>query len=322
MKNIAIATAQFTPKDGDKSYNLSVIDKLAKSASLQGAQVICFHELSVTAYTFLKDLSKKGLFDLAEEIPNGPSTKTLIDIAAKHNIVVLAGLVEKREEKVFNTYVCVNKNGLLAKFSKLHPFISPWLSPGDEYVVFDLLGWKCGILICYDNNVIENVRATALMGADIIFAPHVTMLTPSSMPGRGFVDDALWQKRFTDPGPLRKEFDGPKGMQWLLRWLPARAFDNGVYYVFSNPIGYDGEQLKNGNSLILDPFGETLTEIKSFEDDITMAILTPEKLSQAGGRRYRNARRPELYRDVLSADHSSSTKPEWLKAGKNTQNDN
>jgi predicted amidohydrolase len=57
---------------------------------------------------------------------------------------------------------------------------------GNEYVVFDLLGWKCGMLICYDNNVIENVRATTLLGAEILFAPHVTMCTPSPMPGRGF----------------------------------------------------------------------------------------------------------------------------------------
>ena len=125
-------------------------------------------------------------------------------------------------------------------------------------LVFDIKGWKCGILICYDNNVVENVRATSLLGAEIIFAPHVTMCTPSSMPGRGFVDDELWQKRETDPVPLRMEFDGPKGRQWLMRWLPARAYDNGVYYVFTNPIGYDGEHLKNGNSMILDPYGEVL----------------------------------------------------------------
>ena len=48
---------------------------------------------------------------------------------------------------------------------------------------FEIKGWKCGILICYDNNIIENVRATALLGADIIFMPHVTMCTPSLAPG-------------------------------------------------------------------------------------------------------------------------------------------
>src|SRR3546814_19200665 len=55
-------------------------------------------------------------------------------------------------------------NGIVAKYRKLHPFISKYMSSGDEYCVFDLIGWKCGILICYDNNIIENVRVTSLLG--------------------------------------------------------------------------------------------------------------------------------------------------------------
>ncbi len=109
------------------------------------------------------------------------------------------------------------------------------------------------------------------------------------------------------------EFDGPKGRQWLMRWLPARAYDNGVYYVFTNPIGYDGDHLKNGNSMILDPYGEVLMEIKSFEDEIATAVITEDKLKLAGGWRYKNARRPELYKEIIGADHQSETKPVWLK---------
>lgn len=312
MNNLKIAVAQFEPIDGDKEYNLSVIESLTKQAKEQGAEVISFHELSITAYTFLKNLSREELVALAEDVPSGPSTQKLIQLSKKWGIPILAGLVEIEDNKLYNTYICVDETGLLAKYRKIHPFISPYLDGGTEYVVFDLKGWKCGILICYDNNVIENARATSLLGAEIIFAPHVTMCTPSSMPGRGFVDDKLWQNRHTDPVPLRMEFDGPKGMRWLMRWLPARAFDNGVYYVFTNPIGYDGEQLKNGNSMILDPYGEVLTEIKSFENTISIATVTPDKLTLAGGHRYRKARKPSLYRDVLGADHQSETKPIWL----------
>lgn len=313
MKTLKIAVAQFQPKDGDKDYNLSVIDKLTAKAKEGGAEVISFHEMSITAYTFFKDLSREEVKSYAEKVP-GKSTQRLIEIAAKYDITVLAGLVEvDDEDKLYNTYICVNKNGLKAKYRKIHPFISKYLSPGTEYVVFDIKGWKCGILICYDNNVVENVRATSLLGAEVIFAPHVTMCTPSSMPGRGFVDEALWQKRELDPVPLRMEFDGPKGMQWLMRWLPARAYDNGVYYVFTNPIGYDGDQLKNGNSLILDPYGDVMVEIKSFNDEIAMATITEDKLKLSGGFRYKNARKPELYREILSADHQSQTKPVWME---------
>ncbi|MDF9797154.1 putative amidohydrolase [Catalinimonas alkaloidigena] len=313
MSDIRIAVAQFEPKDGDKTYNLSVIDKLTSEAKSKGAEVVCFHELSITAYTFLKDLTLVQIRSLSEKVPDGKSCQALIDIAKKHDVTILAGLVENDDESLFNTYVCVDGAGLKARFRKIHPFISKYLASGDEYVVFEIKGWKCGILICYDNNVIENVRATTLLGAEIIFAPHVTACTPSAMPGRGYVDDKLWQNRKKDPVPLRQEFDGPKGRGWLLRWLPARAYDNGVYYAFTNPIGYDGEHLKNGNAMLLDPYGEILSEVRSFEDAITTATLTKEKLTLAGGYRYRNARKPELYGEILSAAHQSKTKPVWMK---------
>jgi len=313
MRILKIAVAQFEPKDGDKDYNLSVIEKLTAKAKEGGAEVVSFHEMSITAYTFFKDLTRDEVESYAEKIP-GKSTQKLIEIAAKYGVTVLAGLVEIDDEnKLYNTYICVDKNGLKAKYRKIHPFISKYLSPGNEYVVFDIKDWKCGILICYDNNVVENVRATSLLGAEIIFAPHVTMCTPSSMPGRGFVDDALWQKRELDPVPLRMEFDGPKGMKWLMRWLPARAYDNGVYYVFTNPIGYDGDQLKNGNSLILDPYGDVMVEIKSFNDEIAVATVTEDKLKLSGGYRYKNARKPGLYKDILGAEHQSQTRPVWME---------
>lgn len=316
MRTLNIAVAQFEPRDSDKAYNLSVIEKLTAEAKKSGAEVVSFHELCITAYTHLQDLEKNELEELAEEIPNGNSTKQLIRISKKYKIPILAGLVENDDGKFYNTYICVDSSGVLAKHRKIHPFISKHLSAGNEYTVFELKGWKCGILICYDNNVIENVRATTLLGAEVIFAPHVTMCTPSSMPGRGYVDDGLWQSRKLDPVPLRMEFDGPKGMQWLMRWLPARAYDNGVYYAFTNPIGYDGEHLKNGNSLMLDPYGDVLTEIKSFEDEVTTATITSSKLKLAGGYRYRNARKPKLFRDILGADHNSETKPVWMKDDK------
>jgi predicted amidohydrolase len=315
MRTLKIAVAQFAPKDGDKEYNLSVIEKLTAKAKKAGAEVISFHEMSITAYTFFKDLDREQVKSYAENVPAGESTQKLIQIAEKYDITVLAGLVEIENNELFNTYICVDKTGLKAKFRKIHPFISKYLSPGNEYVVFDIKGWKCGILICYDNNVVENVRATSLLGAEIIFAPHVTMCTPSSMPGRGFVDDALWQKRETDPASLRREFDGPKGRRWLMRWLPARAYDNGVYYVFTNPIGYDGEHLKNGNSMILDPYGDVLVEIKSFEDEMATAVITEDKLKLSGGWRYKDARKPELYKEIIGAAHKSETKPAWLNNG-------
>jgi predicted amidohydrolase len=253
------------------------------------------------------------MLDLAEYIPDGESIQQLIAIAQKHNIAILAGLFEKdAENNLYKAYVCVDKNGLIAKYRKLHPFINPYLTPGNEYCVFDLYGWKCGILICYDNNIIENVRATRLLGAEIIFMPHVTMCTPSTRPGAGFVDASLWQNREADPTSLRLEFDSMKGRDWLMKWLPARAYDNAVYVVFSNPIGMDDDQLKNGCSMILDPFGDIIAECRTLGDDFVTATLTPEKLTQAGGYRYINARRSELYGHIIAQPHTSEQVVVWL----------
>lgn len=313
MDKLKIAAAQFEHKNADKAYNLSVIEQLAKEAAAQGTEVIAFHECSITGYTFARNLDKQQMLAIAELVPDGESTQQLIAIAAKYNITILAGLFEKDEnENLYKPYICVDKNGFIAKHRKLHPFINPHLTPGQEYTIFEIKGWKCGILICYDNNVIENVRATKLLGADIIFMPHVTMCTPSSRPGAGFVDPRLWQKRENDPTSLRLEFDGMKGRSWLLKWLPARAYDNAVYAVFSNPIGMDGDQLKNGCSMILDPFGDILAECRTFENSFVTTTITPEKLTQAGGQRYIAARRPELYRDIIGRQHASDQKVVWL----------
>ena len=174
MNKIKISTAQFEHKNADKSYNLSVIERLSQEAAAEGSNVIAFHECSITGYTFARHLSKEQMLELAEPVPGGESILKLIEIAQNNNIVILAGLFEKDENKnLFKTYVCVDKNGLIAKFRKLHPFINPYLTPGDSYCIFDLYGWKCGILICYDNNIIENVRATTLLDANIIFMPKL-----------------------------------------------------------------------------------------------------------------------------------------------------
>jgi predicted amidohydrolase len=314
MEAIKIATAQFENKSGDKDYNLSVIERLTKKAAEQGAQVVAFHECSVTGYTFARKLNKEQMLQLAEFLPHGESISKLKEIAAKYNMVVLAGLFEKdKDDNLFKTYVCVDKNGMVAKFRKLHPFINPHLSAGNGYCVFDLFGWKCGILICYDNNIIENVRATKLLGADIIFMPHVTMCTPSTRPGAGFVDPQLWLNREKDPTSLRLEFEGMKGRGWLMKWLPARAYDNAIYAVFSNAIGMDDDQLKNGCSMILDPFGDILAECRTLGEDVITVTVTPEKLDMAGGTRYINARRPELYRDIIGKEHVSNQKVVWLE---------
>lgn len=311
MREIRVATVQFENRDNDKSFNLERIDQLTRSAVEQGAEIVSFHECSISAYSWVQPLGLEELRAAAEPVPDGPSIGRLIEISRKYSIVVMAGLFEiDRDGKVYNCYATVSPDGFVTKFRKLHPFVNPHLSAGQEYRVIDLLGCKVGFLICYDNNLPENVRLTTMLGAEIIFMPHVTCGLPSAMPGRGIIERQLWDNRSRDPVRLRQEIQGPKGREWLMKWMPARAWENGVYTVFSNPVGWDYDTVKPGLAMILDPFGEVLVESHELGDAVVVGTLTPEKLKLASGQRYINARRPELYGKMIDPQNSV-TEPGW-----------
>lgn len=315
MRDIRVAAAQFEHRDGDKPYNLGRIRDLARLAAARGAEMVCFHECSITAYTFLQTLSRDELDALAEPVPDGPSTRALIDVARETGLVVMAGLIEREPDgRLYKSYVAVGPEGFLTRYHKLHPFISPHLTPGRGYHVAEIRGVKVGFLICYDNNLPENVRATALLGAEVIVMPHVTGCTPSSMAGRGPVDPSLWDDRHRDPARLRREFRGSKGRGWLMRWLPARAWENGVFVVFANNIGRDHDTIKPGLAMILDPSGEVIAESHELGDDVVVGLLTADAQSAAPGRRYLRARRPELYGALVAPHppgHEPVTSPGW-----------
>ena len=316
MRDIRVATVQFENHDADKLYNLDRIRELTRRAVEQDAEIVSFHECSIPAYTWVQPLDKQELLEMAERVPDGPSIKRLLEIAREFRVVVMAGLMERdTSDQVYNTYVAVGPEGFIAKYRKLHPFINAGLSAGQEYVVIDLLGCKVGFSICYDNNLPENVRITAMMGAEIVFMPHVTGCLPSAMPGRGTVERELWENRHRDPVRLRQEFRGPKGREWLMRWLPTRAYENGVYAVFSNSIGWDYDTVKPGLAMIVDPYGEVLVESDALDDDVVVGLLTPEKIERSSGRRYLKARRPELYGKLVEPQESV-TLPGWARERK------
>jgi len=314
VRDVRVGAAQFEPRDGDKDYNLARIGDLAGRAARQGAEIVSFHECSVTGYTFLRRLDRAALARLAEPVPGGPSTAALIELARARGVVIMAGLIEADGDRLYKTYVTVGPEGFITRFRKLHPFINPQILPGGAYQVTELRGMRAGFLVCYDCNLPENVRITTLMGAEVIFAPHVTGGTPSQMPGRGVIDAALWDGRDRDPDALRREFDGPKGRGWLMRWLPARAWENGVYIVFSNAVGRDDDTIKPGLAMVLDPFGEVQAESRALGDDVVVTELKAEKMERAPGRRYVRARRPELYAKLVEphpAGQRSLTEPGW-----------
>jgi predicted amidohydrolase len=222
----------------------------------------------------------------------------LIDLARRHGVTVGAGLVEAAGAGVFhNSYVVGLPDGTFHRHRKLQAFEHHSIHSGGEYTVFDLPeGFRAGVLICYDCNLIENVRISALCGADILIAPHQTGAVRSKNPHlMGMIDREVWDNRHADPAAIEREFLGEKGRGWLMRWLPSRAHDNGLFLIFSNGVGVDDDEIRTGNSMILDPYGRILAETWKADDDMVIADLDASLLAEATGRLWIRARRPELY---------------------------
>ena len=298
MNPITVAAIQFNHRPGDKAFNLARVDTLAGEARQQGVELAVFPEMCLTGYWHVRKLSRQECLELAEPIAGGPSTEALLKMASAYDMTIGAGLIELGDDgRMYNSYVVAMPNGQVAVHRKLHCFISEHLSSGDSYTVFDIpQGAKVGVLICYDNNIGENVRMNALMGAEILLAPHQTGGCNSPSPFcMGVIDPALWHDRHNNPQAIEAEFRGPKGRQWLQRWLPARAHDNGLFLVFSNGVGVDDNEVRTGNSMVLGPYGETLAETWKADDAIVVANLDPAIQATSTGRRWLKSRRPDLY---------------------------
>lgn len=296
------AAIQFESRPGDKEANFAVMERFIRRAARRGVQVIVFPECCITGYWFIRNLSRPQLDVLAEPIPAGPSTRRLIDLARTHRLAIGAGLIEQgRGGRFHNSYVVAQPDGSFHRHRKIHAFEHPAIVGGDAFTVFDLPGgWRAGVLICYDCNLIENVRATALLGADVLLAPHQTGGCRTRNPHlMGLIERKFWDNRRRRPAAITREFRGEKGRGWLLRWLPSRAHDNGIFLVFSNGVGVDDDEIRTGNAMILDPYGRILAETWRAADAMVVADLDPALLADSTGRSWIQARRPELYRGLV-----------------------
>jgi predicted amidohydrolase len=299
MKDICAAAIQFEHAPSDKAANMRTIDQFVQRAAQQDVDLLAFPECCITGYWHLRKLSRADLVALAEPVFDGPSSQHLSALSLLTGMTIGAGLVEiDADGTLYNTYVVATPDGQLQRHRKLHCFISAHMASGSEYTVFDDLthGCRIGVLICYDNNIGENVRVTALKGAEVLLAPHQTGGCNSPDPHTmGLVDRALWDNRHADPAAIEAELRGPKGRGWLMRWLPARAHDNGLFLVYSNGVGVDDDEIRTGNAVILDPYGRILAETWKAGDDMVVADLDASLLKVSTGKRWIKTRRPELY---------------------------
>ena len=301
MRDARVASVQMESTAGDKAANFARVEALAREAAAKGVVLTLFPECCLTGYWFIRRLTVPQLDALAEPVPGGPSCERLLALSARLGTSLGAGLVESAGSDVFhNTYVVAMPDGRLVRHRKLHAFEHPAIHAGTEFTVFDTPhGFRAGLLICYDNNIVENVRVTALRGAEVLLAPHQTGGCRTTNPHlMGLVERRVWDERHENPEAIERELRGEKGRAWLLRWLPSRAHDNGLFLVFSNGVGVDDDEVRTGNAMILDPYGRILAETWKAGDDVVVADLDASLLEKATGRLWMRARRPGLYGEL------------------------
>jgi predicted amidohydrolase len=201
------------------------------------------------------------------EPADGPGAAAVAEIAAHHGIAVHYGYPERAGEAVHNSAQLIDASGdRLANYRKTHLFGSfeqQWFTPGDEPVVqADLDGVRVGMLICYDVEFPENVRAHALAGTDLLLVPTALM---HPFP---FVAESL---------------------------VPVRAFESQLYIAYANRTGHEGEFEFTGLSCLAGPDGTARARAGRGEElvigDVDPVLLGASRENNP----YLRDRRPGLY---------------------------
>jgi predicted amidohydrolase len=210
--------------------NLEVIRNSAYSAAEQGAKLIIFPELFLTGYNI-----GDAVIDLAEP-SDGQAAQRASNIAREANIALLYGYPERSGKSVYIAAILIDRNGqTLANYRKTHLYGSyenHSFEPGDSLVVAELDGLKIGILICYDIEFPEAVRALVFAGADFIAVP-----TALTKPYCRIAETVV----------------------------PTRAYESQVFVAYVNHCGSEGNLTYCGRSCIVGPDGEELVRAGSTE---------------------------------------------------------
>ncbi len=217
--------------------NLKIYQGFIEEAAAQGADLLVLPELSLQGFPASMLACDPGesyeLTRTAERVPDGPSTRFMIEQAAKHRMYLVWGMYETAGEPgvIYNAAVLVGPEGFIGKHRKVHlPGVERLSStPGGEFHTYDTKIGKIGLCVCYDKVFPESTRTLALQGAQIVCAP------------------TAWP--CVEPVP-----EDPQA--YCLNIVDqARALENQFFLVASNHVGpYEGE-LCCGQSRIIDPNG-------------------------------------------------------------------
>lgn len=215
----------------DTERNTSLMEGMAAQAAHAGARMIVFPEYS----TYEKHRVDSSFVAAAEPL-DGPVSGRLAEIARRHQLVLVAGIVETSDEphRAFNTIIVIGADGeRLAVYRKIHLFDSQsfqeslHIKPAVDLrpATFTVEGIVFGILTCYDLRFPELARALTDAGTHVLLAPS------SWVPGTAKPD------------------------QWNIL-AQARALDHGIFVVAVS----QAEPVSIGRSLIADPMGVILEQ--------------------------------------------------------------
>ncbi|HYF49559.1 MAG TPA: nitrilase-related carbon-nitrogen hydrolase [Planctomycetota bacterium] len=263
MRDVTVAAAQLYGLPGKPAQNLERIAALARQARSRKVDIICFPELAISGFDY--DEKLRAVYKASEQVPDGPSTKRLMQIAKDNGLIILAGISELGAgELCYNTCVAVGPEGYIGKYRKVHMNSERWLyCESSSFPVFETPYGTIGISICFDNTFPECARILALHGAEILFAPHCFgKLGSATTAGRA-------------AGTLVRKWRASSPM----KFMQSRSYDNNLFSVFSNMVG--GPRKFIGGSFVLDPQGNILAQFDRLGEGMAVAHLKAELLVQA-----------------------------------------
>jgi predicted amidohydrolase len=291
MQKTRVAAVQMNGLLGETARNLATIERFARLAADDQAQLVLFPELCLQGHWVATEVRAK-----AEEVPDGPSVGKLLSLAKELGVYLSVGMAALCDNAVYNAQVLVGPSGYVGTSCKLHLSGDERLTyrGGDSIPLFDLGFCKVGQIVCYDNSFPEVARVLALKGADVILMPHA---------GRSGQWSSLEQEKQC-VSSIKSLFKADYG---------CRAKENATFCIVNNQAGCAGtvaslppvhpwQPHHAGGVIILGPAGQVLAESQTdrVEDEMVVADLDPALLDQARGQHnYTLAnRRPELYGEI------------------------
>lgn len=168
-RKVRLAAVHYQPREGKTpAEKCRLFAPLIAEAAEQEADLVVLPE-TLTYYN-----SGQTYADVAEPIP-GPSTEYFGSLAKKHDLYIVAGLMERNGHLIYNVAALLGPDGqLVGKYRKAtlpRTEIEAGIAPGDEYPVFDTRFGKLGMMICYDGFFPEVARQLTAGGAEVIAWP-------------------------------------------------------------------------------------------------------------------------------------------------------